>query len=79
VLYQLGIVSKSEPFQKLICQGMILGEDGEKMSKSKGNIIDPNKLIEKYSADALRLYVIFIGPIIQSTSFKIEGVKAMQK
>ncbi|CAI2198977.1 313_t:CDS:2, partial [Funneliformis geosporum] len=68
------IVSHPEPFQKFICQGMILGTDGEKMSKSRGNIINPNELVEKYGADALRLYEIFLGPPEQTTSFNTNGV-----
>jgi len=58
---------------------MILGADGEKMSKSRGNIINPNELVEKYGADALRLYEIFLGPPEQTTSFDINGVRAMKK
>gem|GEM_PF-3287060 len=58
---------------------MILGEDGEKMSKSRGNIINPDPLIEKYGADALRLATIFLAPPEQTTSFKLESVKAMNK
>jgi leucyl-tRNA synthetase len=79
ILYKIGVVSQPEPFQKLICQGMILGADGEKMSKSRGNVINPNELIEKYGADALRLYEVFIGPTDQTTSFDPDGVRAMKK
>ena len=79
ILYKIDIVSHPEPFQKLICQGMILGEDGEKMSKSRGNVINPDPLIEKYGADALRLAMIFLAPPEQTASFKIESVKAMNK
>jgi len=79
ILYKIGIVSQPEPFQKLLCQGMILGEDGEKMSKSRGNIINPNELVEKYGADALRLYEIFLGPVEQTTNFDSKGVWAMKK
>jgi len=79
VLQEIGIVNCSEPFQKLLCQGMILGKDGQKMSKSIGNMISPDECIEKYGADALRLYEIFIGPPEQTTSFDINGVKAMKK
>ncbi|CAI2186296.1 1270_t:CDS:2 [Funneliformis geosporum] len=75
VLYKLGIVKCPEPFQKLLCQGMILGPDGEKMSKSRGNIINPEELLEKYGADALRLYEVFIGPSEQTTSFGSHGVR----
>jgi len=53
---------------------MILGADGEKMSKSRGNIINPNELVEKYGADALRLYEVFLGPPEQTTNFDVNGV-----
>jgi len=79
ILHKTGAVSQLEPFQKLICQGMILGADGEKMSKSRGNIINPNELIEKYGADSLRLYEAFIGPIGQTANFNNDGVRAMKK
>jgi leucyl-tRNA synthetase len=58
---------------------MILGEDGEKMSKSRGNIVNPDEFIENYSADALRLAIIFLAPPEQTTSFRKESVRAMQK
>ncbi|KLL04468.1 MAG: leucyl-tRNA synthetase [Mycoplasmataceae bacterium RV_VA103A] len=79
ILYKIGVVSHPEPFQKLICQGMILGADGEKMSKSRGNVINPNELVEKYGADALRLYEAFVGPIDQTANFNTDGVRAMKK
>lgn len=79
ILYKIGTVSQPEPFQKLLCQGMILGSDGEKMSKSRGNIVNPNDLIKKHGADALRLYEVFIGPPEQTTSFDVKGVWAMKK
>jgi len=79
ILYKIGIISQSEPFQKLLCQGMILGTDGEKMSKSRGNVINPDELLEKYGVDALRLYEAFIGPSEQTTSFDPNGVRAMKK
>jgi leucyl-tRNA synthetase len=78
-LQEIDIVNCSEPFQKLLCQGMILGKDGRKMSKSLGNVINPDECIEKYGADALRIYEIFIGPPEQTTNFDINGVKAMKK
>jgi leucyl-tRNA synthetase len=58
---------------------MILGADGEKMSKSRGNIVSPDELVETYGADALRLYEVFLGPPEQTTSFDINGVRAMKK
>lgn len=63
VLFDLGLVSTKEPFKKLVNQGLILGEDGEKMSKSRGNVVNPDDVIEKYGADSLRLYEMFMGPL----------------
>lgn len=63
VLYDHGYVSTVEPFKKLFNQGLILGEDGEKMSKSRGNVVNPDDVIEKYGADSLRLYEMFLGPL----------------
>jgi len=63
VLYDLQLVSTPEPFQKLINQGLILGEDGEKMSKSRGNVVNPDDIITRYGADAFRLYEMFMGPL----------------
>ena len=62
VLFDLGFVKDREPFQKLMNQGLILGEDGEKMSKSRGNVVNPDDVIRKYGADTLRLYEMFMGP-----------------
>ena len=63
VLYDLGFVSTKEPFKRLVNQGLILGEDGEKMSKSRGNVVNPDDIIEKYGADSLRMYEMFMGPL----------------
>jgi leucyl-tRNA synthetase len=63
VLYDAGLATHHEPFKKLVHQGMILGEDGEKMSKSRGNVINPDVVIEKYGADTLRVYEMFMGPL----------------
>ena len=63
VLYDLGLVSTLEPFKKLVHQGMILGEDGEKMSKSRGNVINPDVIVEQYGGDAMRMYEMFMGPL----------------
>ncbi|MCE8164160.1 MAG: class I tRNA ligase family protein, partial [Candidatus Moeniiplasma glomeromycotorum] len=79
ILAKIGIVSWPEPFQKLICQGMILGADGEKMSKSRGNVVNPNELVELYGADALRLYEIFLGPTEHTANFDINTIRAMKK
>ncbi|PIS27763.1 MAG: leucine--tRNA ligase [Candidatus Marinimicrobia bacterium CG08_land_8_20_14_0_20_45_22] len=77
VLYDLGFVSTPEPFLKLINQGMILGEDGEKMSKSRGNVINPDDVISKYGADTFRIYEMFMGPLTRTKPWNtssIEGV-----
>jgi leucyl-tRNA synthetase len=63
VLYDLGFVSTPEPFQRLVNQGLILGEDGEKMSKSRGNVVNPDEVIRAHGADAFRLYEMFLGPL----------------
>lgn len=63
VLFDLGVVSHPEPFKKLVHQGMILGADGEKMSKSRGNVINPDDVVSEHGADALRLYEMFMGPL----------------
>ncbi len=63
VLFDLGIVKHPEPFKKLVNQGMILGEDDEKMSKSRGNVVNPDDIVQEYGADALRLYEMFMGPL----------------
>jgi leucyl-tRNA synthetase len=65
VLYDLGLVSTKEPFKKLVNQGMILGEDNQKMSKSRGNVINPDDLINEFGADTLRMYEMFMGPLEQ--------------
>lgn len=77
VLYDLGYVSTKEPFKRLVNPGLILGEDGEKMSKSRGNVVNPDDVIAKYGSDAFRLYEMFMGPLEKvkpwSTS-NIDGV-----
>jgi len=76
VLFDLGFVTHKEPFQRLMNQGLILGEDGEKMSKSRGNVVNPDDIIKKYGADTLRLYEMFMGPFeaVKPWSMKnIEG------
>lgn len=74
VLYDLGIVSTKEPFQKLVNQGMILGENNEKMSKSKGNVINPDDIINSHGADTLRLYEMFMGPLEATKPWSMTGV-----
>lgn len=77
VLFDLGLVTTKEPFQKLINQGMILGEDGEKMSKSRGNVINPDDIVKEYGADSLRLYEMFMGPLEKVKPWQTNGVKGV--
>ncbi|GHU65644.1 leucine--tRNA ligase [Spirochaetia bacterium] len=63
VLYDLGLVNTKEPFQRLVNQGMILGEDNQKMSKSRGNVINPDDIVKEFGADSMRLYEMFMGPL----------------
>lgn len=74
VLYDLGVVSHDEPFQKLLNQGLILGADGEKMSKSRGNVVNPDDVIREYGADSLRMYEMFMGPIDRAKPWSTEGL-----
>ena len=77
VFYDMGLVKMKEPFQKLINQGLILGEGGVKMSKSLGNIINPDDIIAEYGADALRLYEMFMGPLQSSKPWNTRGLVGM--
>jgi leucyl-tRNA synthetase len=77
VLYDRGIVSMPEPFQKLVNQGMILGENNEKMSKSRGNVINPDAIVTEYGADSLRLYEMFMGPLEASKPWNMQGVNGV--
>ena len=79
VLYDCGIVKTKEPFQKLFNQGMILGEDGEKMSKSKGNVINPDDVIRDYGADTLRMYEMFMGPLEATKPWSTKGVEGPRR
>lgn len=77
-LFDKGLVAHKEPFKKLFHQGMILGEDGNKMSKSLGNVINPDDIIKEYGADVLRMYEMFMGPVADTKPWNtanIEGVK----
>ncbi len=74
VLYDCGVVSTKEPFTKLVNQGMILGENGEKMSKSRGNVVNPDAVVKEYGADALRLYEMFMGPLTQTKPWQTAGI-----
>ncbi len=77
VLYDRGVVSMLEPFQKLVNQGMILGENNEKMSKSRGNVINPDTVVNEYGADSLRLYEMFMGPLEQMKPWNTDGVNGV--
>ncbi len=79
VLFDLGHVSTKEPFTKLVNQGMILGEDGQKMSKSRGNVINPDHVVENYGADSMRLYEMFMGPLTQSKAWSMKGVEGVYR
>ncbi len=75
VLYDLGLVSTKEPFKKLFNQGMIRGEDGQKMSKSRGNVINPDDVVKNYGADSLRMYEMFMGPLEKSKPWSTKGLQ----
>lgn len=79
VLFDLGQVSTQEPFFKLVNQGLILGEDGQKMSKARGNVINPDAVISEYGADALRLYEMFMGPLEMVKPWNTQGVEGVYK
>ena len=79
VLYDLGLVPVDEPFKKRISQGLILGSDGKKMSKSAGNGVDPRIMVDRYGADALRVWMSFIGEYSEKVSWSEEGMKACLK
>lgn len=79
VLYDLGIVPTKEPFQKLFNQGMILGEGNEKMSKSKGNVINPDDIVQSHGADTLRLYEMFMGPLDATIAWSEKGLDGSRR
>lgn len=79
VLYDLGVVPNKEPFQKLFNQGMILGEGNEKMSKSKGNVVNPDDVVREYGADTLRVYEMFMGPLDASIAWSEKGLEGSRK
>ncbi|CAK1241372.1 leucine--tRNA ligase [Fructobacillus evanidus] len=79
VLYDLGVVKEKEPFQKLVNQGMILGANHEKMSKSKGNVVNPDDIVNEYGADTLRIYEMFMGPLTQNKPWSEEGVTGSRR
>ncbi|AJS57652.1 leucine--tRNA ligase [Paenibacillus sp. IHBB 10380] len=79
VLYDLGIVDTKEPFHKLVNQGMILGTNNEKMSKSRGNVVNPDEIVEGYGADTLRIYEMFMGPLEVTKPWNINGVEGSHR
>ncbi len=79
VLFDLGHLTTSEPFQRLVNQGLILGEDGQKMSKSLGNVVNPDDVITEYGADSLRLYEMFMGPLEQVKPWSMKGVEGVSR
>jgi leucyl-tRNA synthetase len=79
VLYDLGHVSTAEPFFKLVNQGLILGEDGQKMSKARGNVVNPDEMIKEFGADALRLYEMFLGPLEMVKPWNTKGVEGVYR
>ncbi|HSH37180.1 MAG TPA: leucine--tRNA ligase [Chthoniobacterales bacterium] len=79
VLFDLGHLSKPEPFQRLVNQGMILGEDGRKMSKRWGNVVDPLDVIAEYGADSFRCYEMFMGPLEQMKPWSMKGVEGVSR
>ena len=79
VLYDCGVVKSKEPFQKLFHQGMILGSNGEKMSKSRGNVINPDEIVASHGADALRVYEMFMGPLEAALPWSTTGLDGTRK
>ena len=78
-LYDMDVVSTPEPFQKLFHQGMILGENNEKMSKSRGNVVNPDDIVQSHGADALRVYEMFMGPLESSLQWNTQGLDGTKK
>lgn len=79
VLFDIGAVKDPEPFLKLVHQGIILGEDGQKMAKSRGNVINPDDVVKEYGADALRLYEMFMGPLEQMKPWQTKGIEGVSR
>ncbi|MCL2128370.1 MAG: class I tRNA ligase family protein, partial [Treponema sp.] len=79
VLYDCGLVNTVEPFQRLINQGMILGEDNQKMSKSRGNVINPDDIVKNYGADSMRVYEMFMGPLDVSKPWITAGLVGVSR
>ena len=79
VLFDLGQVSTPEPFFKLVNQGLILGEDGQKMSKSRGNVVNPDDVMKDFGTDALRLFEMFMGPLEMVKPWSTKGVEGVYR
>jgi leucyl-tRNA synthetase len=79
VLYDIGVVSTPEPFMKLVHQGTVLGEDNQKMSKSRGNVVNPDEMIDRFGADAVRLYEMFMGPLEVMKPWSTKGVEGITR
>jgi leucyl-tRNA synthetase len=78
-LFDLGYISTPEPFFKLVNQGLILGEDGQKMSKARGNVVNPDDMVREFGADSLRLYEMFMGPLQDSKPWSTKGVEGVYR
>jgi leucyl-tRNA synthetase len=79
VLFDLGVVPEAEPFMRLFHQGIILGEDGEKMSKSRGNVVNPDSIIQSHGTDTLRLYLMFLGPLEAMKPWNPRGIEGVHR
>jgi len=79
VLYDVGVVSTPEPFKKLVHQGIVLGEDNQKMSKSRGNVVNPDEMMDTFGADAVRLYEMFMGPLESMKPWSTRGVEGITR
>jgi leucyl-tRNA synthetase len=79
VLFDIGVVSTPEPFRKLVNQGIILGEDNQKMSKARGNVVNPDSVVEEYGADTLRLFEMFLGPLEQMKPWSTTGIEGVYR
>jgi leucyl-tRNA synthetase len=79
VLFDIGVASTPEPFKKLVHQGIVLGEDNQKMSKSRGNVVNPDEMIDRFGADAVRLYEMFMGPLEAMKPWSTRGVEGVTR
>ncbi len=79
VLYDIGVVSTPEPFERLVHQGIVLGEDNQKMSKSRGNVVNPDEIMDRFGADAVRLYEMFMGPLEAVKPWSTRGVEGVTR